>query len=695
MENLSFALGVSINSPSRKLLKLFKKIDYTTDEENIFFAYNPSDSKFYKKLVKKKIEAFFRLGIFDNENEDFYEQPELTELFAKEADVSVDELNLEYLLDLGDFIDEHQAEIDKAIEEVKKDFGDSTADTDDDEVEENPLLTSENKQDDEVLLSKGDYDITVPSLKNNDVLEQMKKFDEEPETEVESTPEPTTLEDNSISDTVPDDYPDLDTTDLDTTDLDTTETLEINNENFDTTEDTSQTQSEDDIAKETQSYQSQIPRGQIDPFLTVSADIFENNSIASLPVFDEYTREQMRPAIIKAENIVTQARDSAIHAIYQIVKEQKYDLESRFEAKFKDSIESHDLTIKQLETNLKEKLTAKETKANEEYKIAQDRYVADQETRIRNEYDAQNKEAFDKKLASDLDKIKAQGNHDIEAETDNFNAHKNKESFKFITSRLRQMNFDTIFEEYNRIVSEQADKLAQDAVAFKDQLGVLTADLAKERDDLKQQLDDTHKEAESLRNENEKLRADWDRSLNAEARRQAQELSIAERQEKEDALTRSSENLAKSQEVIDTLRKALETSQHENELLKEKYEASSQANSRKILSAPTQEQTKKNSVIGIVVSSVLGVVAIIGLGFGVFAIVNHNSQTPATINATSSSVSQQTTSSTIKERTTYSSGDKWTYTKDGKKYEVTMDSPTTGSYTDDEGNTHKITLDNN
>lgn len=688
MENLSFALGVSINSPSRKLLKLFKKIDYTTDEENIFFAYNPSDNKLYKKLVKKKIEAFFRLGIFDNENEDFYEQPELTELFAKEADVSVDELSLEYLLDLGDFIDEHQVEIDKAIEEVKKDFGDSTEETTDDEVEENPLLASENKQDEEVLLSKGDYDITVPSLKNNDILEQMKKFDEEPETEIESTPEPTTLEDNSISDNVPDDY-----SDLDMTDLDTTETSETNDESFDTTEDTNQ--SEDNVVEETQSYQSQIPRGQIDPFLTVSADIFENNSIASLPVFDEYTREQMRPAIIKAENIVTQARDSAIHAIYQIVKEQKYDLESRFEAKFKDSIESHDLTVKQLEANLKEKLTAKETKANEEYKIAQDRYVADQETRIRNEYDAQNKDAFDKKLASDLDKIKVQGNHEIEEETNNFNAHKNKESFKFITSRLRQMNFDAIFEEYNRIVSEQADKLAQDAVAFKDQLGVLTADLAKERDDLKQQLDDTHKEAESLRNENEKLRADWDRSLNSEARRQAQELSIAERQEKEDALTRSSENLAKSQEVIDTLRKALETSQHENELLKEKYEASSQANSRKILSAPVQEQTRRNSVTGIVVSSVLGVVAIIGLGFGIFAMVNHNSQTPATVNATSSSVSQQTTTPTIKERTTYSSGDKWTYTKDGKKYEVTMDSPTTGSYTDDEGNTHKITLDNN
>ena len=691
MENLSFALGVSINSPSRKLLKLFKKIDYTTDEENIFFAYNPSDNKLYKKLVKKKIEAFFRLGIFDNGNEDFYEQPELTELFAKEADVSVDELSLEYLLDLGDFIDEHQAEIDKAIEEVKKDFGDSTEETTDDEVEENPLLASENKQDEEVLLSKGDYDITVPSLKNNDILEQMKKFDEEPETEIESTPEPTTLEDNSISDVVPDDY-----SDLDMTDLDTTETSKADDESFDATEDTNQ--SEDNVVEETQSYQSQIPRGQIDPLLTVSADIFENNSIASLPVFDEYTREQMRPAIIKAENIVTQARDSAIHAIYQIVKEQKYDLESRFDAKFKDSIESHDLTVKQLEANLKEKLTAEETKANEEYKIAQDRYVADQETRIRNEYDAQNKDAFDKKLASDLDKIKAQGNHEIEKETNNFNAHKNKESFKFITSRLRQMNFDAIFEEYNRIVSEQADKLAQDAVAFKDQLGVLTADLAKERDDLKQQLEDTHKEAESLRNENEKLRADWDRSLNSEARRQAQELSIAERQEKEDALTRSSENLAKSQEVIDTLRKALETSQHENELLKEKYEASSQANSRKILSAPMQEQTRRNSVTGIVVSSVLGVVAIIGLGFGIFAMVNHNSQTPATVNATSSStssVSQQTTNSVIREQTTYSSGDKWTYTKDGKKYEVTMDSPTTGSYTDDEENTHKITLDNN
>ena len=153
----------------------------------------------------------------------------------------------------------------------------------------------------------------------------------------------------------------------------------------------------------------------------------------------------------------------------------------------------------------------------------------------------------------------------------------------------------------------------------------------------------------------------------------------------------------KSQEVIETLRKELETSQHENELLKEKYEASSQANSRKILSAPVQEQTKRNSVAGIVVSSVLGVVAIIGLGFGIFAMVNHNSQTPATVNATSSSassVSQQTTNSVIREQTTYSSGDKWTYTKDGKKYEVTMDSPTTGSYTDDEGNTHKITLDN-
>ena len=42
----------------------------------------------------------------------------------------------------------------------------------------------------------------------------------------------------------------------------------------------------------------------------------------------------------------------------------------------------------------------------------------------------------------------------------------------------------------------------------------------------------------------------------------------------------------------------------------------------------------------------------------------------------------------------YSSGSKWTYTKDGKNYEVTMDSPTTGTYTDENGNVHKITLEN-
>ena len=58
----------------------------------------------------------------------------------------------------------------------------------------------------------------------------------------------------------------------------------------------------------------------------------------------------------------------------------------------------------------------------------------------------------------------------------------------------------------------------------------------------------------------------------------------------------------------------------------------------------------------------------------------------------SSAVSTDTDTDADEESEQYSSGSKWTYTKDGKSYEVTMDSPTTGTYIDEDGNTHKITL---
>ena len=67
---------------------------------------------------------------------------------------------------------------------------------------------------------------------------------------------------------------------------------------------------------------------------------------------------------------------------------------------------------------------------------------------------------------------------------------------------------------------------------------------------------------------------------------------------------------------------------------------------------------------------------------------------PAMANAQTkwSSVSTDTDTDSDEESEQYSSGSKWTYTKDGKSYEVTMDSPTTGTYIDEDGNTHKITL---
>ena len=87
------------------------------------------------------------------------------------------------------------------------------------------------------------------------------------------------------------------------------------------------------------------PEGRIDPLLTLSADIFENNVQATLPVYDGYIREQLMPVIADAQSQVHEARDQVIFSIYDILKEHKEEFKEKFDEKFDSYAKEHEETL--------------------------------------------------------------------------------------------------------------------------------------------------------------------------------------------------------------------------------------------------------------------------------------------------------------------------------------------------------------
>lgn len=658
MDKTMFALAVSLTSPDEEAISKVNEAFSTTEENgNVIFEYDPSQDETYDEL--SEIDGYLTLGILCKADGKFYASPDLTQKLADEGETEPTEIDYTFLSDIADFEEEAQSDIDSEIEKIiAQNYNEATPEpTVTESVREEPIENYERP-------------IKEPETSYQEPVQNYEQTIEEPKKELELVG---------------------------------------------------------------QHFANSVPKGKVDPLLSLSADIFENKVQATLPVYDEYVREQLRPQIAEAESRVHQARDQAIFSIYDILKEHKVEIKNDFDEKFAEDTKKHELALEQIDRNLEQNTKVKTHENDEKYQKSQDDYVASQETTLRTQYDAEHKKAYLDDLSAEINQLKKKATELRNEENSQYEKHYNKESLKYVTREMRKLDFSAIVEEFSNIVNEEAKNLNHEAVAFKEEFGSVTERLVKERDEYK-------RENENLKSEVERLKNEWESTVTGESDRKAQMLST----EKDDLLSKAHATTAQNQRTIDLLSSNLESLRNENSLLKERsyngfvqqmaqpsvqpqmpqqqaVQQTVQPSAQKTAQKSVGESLKnlasdKQSVGKMIAMGVAVALAICGLLIG-FSMMTHNndsapvesysqkassavtkdvpsSSAESTKDETSSEDAVASDESSDSESTEqYSSGSKWTYTKDGKNYEVTMDSPTTGTYTDEDGNVHKITLE--
>lgn len=659
MDKKMFALAVSMTSPDEEAISKVNEAFSTTEENgNVIFEYDSSQDETYDEL--SELDGYLTLGILCKADGKFYASPVLTQKLADEGETEPTEIDYTFLSDIADFEEETKSDIDSEIEKIiTQNYNESTPEpTVAEPVREEPIENYEQP----IEKSETSYQEPVQNYEQTIV---------EPKKELELVG---------------------------------------------------------------QHFANSVPKGKIDPLLSLSADIFENKVQATLPVYDEYVREQLRPQIAEAESKVHQARDQAIFSIYDILKEHKVEIKNNFDEKFAEDTKKHELALEQIDRNLEQNTKVKTHENDEKYQKSQDDYVASQETTLRTQYDAEHKKAYLDDLSAEINQLKKKATELRDEENSQYEKHYNKESLKYVTREMRKLDFSAIIEEFSDIVNEEAENLNHEAVAFKEEFGSVTERLVKERDEYK-------RENENLKSEVERLKNEWESTVTGEADRKAQMLST----EKDDLLSKAHATTAQNQRTIDLLNSNIESLRNENSLLKERsyngfvqqmpqpsvqpqmsqqqtVQQTVQPSAQKTAQKSVGENLKKlandrQSVGKMIAMGVVVALAICGLLIG-FSMMTHNNDsapvesysqkassavTKDVPSSSAESVKDETSSedavasdetSDSKSTEQYSSGSKWTYTKDGKNYEVTMDSPTTGTYTDEDGNVHKITLEN-
>lgn len=638
-ENL-FSLGVLVIS-SDDIQEVLDKMKYSKTEDGYAFAYDEDNNSFYEEF--EDYAGIIKLGIYHQQDNMFYKNDHLTEILAEENDTPIEELDLTFIPDLQDFIDEHDAEIEEEIDKVKDKFYAHL------KIGEDNLESSGTPEDSDSS-STTSYSINVPEDEGaGEELTSMinsKNQSNSNETEVNNDP-------NSVPETQ--------------------QNMVV-------------------VSGSPDRAQRQTPDGNIDPLLTLAADIFENTEQIALPQYDKYTQVQLQKEILAAENKINDARDSAIFAIRDTLAANRETIEEAFENKFSSYKDKHEKTIQVIENNEKTKIEELRQTESQIYDQAKGAFIESQRAALADKYDQEHLAAYQQDLLQKEQNLKAEFAGQMVKENERYNDHYYRQKGKFLENNFRKIDFKNIFDSYQNIVLEQRDMLSEHATQFVDQVALVARDLEQQRDNAIEEAKKHKQRADVLED-----------TMNSKVELLADEKATKRTQEYLEKNVSLQKSLQESQEVARKERERADSMFENNKKIQMVNDVLSKQNQTQVANtvpatptaAPVQkeEKTSTKSKAGVITSIILGVVAIVGIAVGGTTLVlNHQRSVsqPQVVQTQSSSTSSVVSASS----SSYKKGDKWTYhnTKDGKDYEVTMDNETTGHYTDGDGNQHQITL---
>ena len=702
--------------------------------DGIAFAYDPDAYDTYEELADDTLPTI-KLGFINEDDGEYYDQPNLTHDLAEYIGVGDDDIDLSVLPDLADFTQAQQDDIDSAHQALIKkyynyDENDYLGDADSNSQAPQTLVGDSNSQVNEVE-SALNYDPSTATFSSSATSSQ--PANTYSQTEAKPAPVATSSAPNDWS--APGESADAQASETDNGSSFADKLPAVNGDN---------------------SIQPKPSK-----WLDVAREMFADADHTEMVEFDENTRKQLQPQIIAVEKNIADGRGAGITRIYNRIKEKLPELGKAFEADFKGSADKHNDAMSIIDVNEKDDIERIKKQFQEKYENKRENYITSQHDTLAAKYDAENKDNFTKALNAEINKIRANSEALRHQEKSKFEKFKQEEKERYIENEIRKnLNIDDVISDFNKLMNADIKTLTDESTHFADRVGVMTKQIVDK-------LTAAKNEAESWKNKYNSLNDSYTKKVDATvSERTNQSLSVI-RQE----LDQKTQELNSRAKENATLKGALENEQKKSrdldsvvrqykaqlELLKNhpvqaangyysqnmmaagpmqipsqpqqpqmaqpqpQTPAQSQPQPQTPAQSQPQPQAHRESSVtetradqkskhrgGRIAASVVGALAIISLGVGGTAMVyQHHESEVRTEKSSSSSVASSSASSTQtstqpsvasdNSAKKYKAGDTWTYHNkdDNNNYTVTMDNATTGHYTDKNGQQHTVTLNNN
>lgn len=434
-------LAVEVHNPTEEMLDLMKDLSCIKINDNQYvFVYHDQDQDIYDELTDKaldedNLDTSVTFGIFNENDNQYYNSDALTKCIKEKLQIDDEKIGIEAISMLQ--IDEIEDVVDKEKKRIEYEFYGSLVQPQDDN---DKSKTSDEKEELET-------DKKVESTSQDDVQEISEKVDSE-------TPENSSKEENHQ--------------------LEKPEEKEISDEEMN-----------DNSINE-------------NPLLTLAIKRLEEACPARIPVYDDYTSEQIRPVLAKSATVVERLMQKGEQKIYQRLLQKQPIFEKAFEEKFDNNQQKHDETVKTILENEKVELTNTKENYDKKYLEGRNNFVESQKPALIAKYDSEHKADFDMNLKHEQDKIHAETQQKIDEENNNFDSFKAAEEDKFLENQFNQVDIDDIVKEINKGVEGEVTKINAAASQFADQTEIVAKEALDERDKWKRKYEEAEKVSKTL-----------------------------------------------------------------------------------------------------------------------------------------------------------------------------------------------------
>lgn len=436
LETNNFTLAIAIHKPGDELIEALKKVhSQKLDDQTYFFAYDSEFDGDYDEIAdlgEEDLNATMSLGLYNNIDDMFYPSDVLTESLANQGGVSKDDISVDFLssLDPNDYDDEINTEV-KRIKDT--------------------YYVSDSMKDETIAKKKAESQQTDKNSDNENQVELQK----------DSNSQQFAQPQEQVSDS----------------DLGKGE----NEQTFDDIPNEGQPISEDNELPQDSSAQNAYDEAHIDPLLSMAAERFKNECTTEIPQFDQWTTEQIRPAIVQSNINLSKEQDNTIFAIYDKLVAERDKLERNFEETIKEETNKHDQVLKTINDNKAVKIHDLKSKNEKGYEKAKEDYIQSQRPVLENKFDSDHREEFNKTLAMKIADVENQAQEEIDQENINYDNWRAEQEDRYLSEHLEKVDITSEINEFEKKAEVEINHLKEASQNFIDQVGVVTQNIDEKR----------------------------------------------------------------------------------------------------------------------------------------------------------------------------------------------------------------------